>query len=215
MLLRHFSTSKHLAALKTEGTNWPHTHSDGLPHRIADQTSNNQNQPRLHRQISIMPPSTLQPPVFHIITASFLPHSPHFLRTYSTILCWPICKVQWDRLCVVHQLVFSRYHCPGYLILQWEWSSAPICSHLLLLHFNYTVLIGFASMLWSQRVLPGKQSTVTEYSDPDILIELILTRESVWVTLRTLSYPSLINRDNARNASLSPSVLRYCMCLQR
>lgn len=57
---------------------------------------------------------------------------------------------------------FNRHLCPGYLIFQWEWSLAAICSHLLLFLFNYTVLIGFASMMWSQTVVLGEQSTGTE-----------------------------------------------------
>lgn len=141
---------------------------------------------------------------FHVINAISLLHSSYFLHRSSTILFSPISEVQsMSCMCIVQQSVFNRYHCPGYLILQWEWSSAPICSHLPLLHFNYTVLIGFASMLWSQRVLPGKQSTVTEYSDPDFLIGLNLMSDKQWLTLKTTSYASLINSKNAKNVSFS------------
>lgn len=142
-----------------------------------------------HDQISIRSSSTLQPSLFISPLPVSSLHSPHFLRTYSTIQCWPVCTVQWDYMCVVQQLVFNRHHCSGYLILQWKWSSAPICSHLPLLHFNYTALIGSASMLWSQRVRLGKQ-----YSDPEFLIGLSLTGEKLWLS-KKWSYSSLNNDD--------------------
>lgn len=142
------------------------------------------------------------PPTFIIL--------PAYIQ-YDSVLAYQRGPVR-SCMCIVQQSVFNRYHCPGYLILQWEWSSAPICSHLPLLHFNYTVLIGFASMLWSQRVLPGKQSTVTEYSDPDFLIGLNLMSDKQWLTLKTTSYASLINSKNAKNVSFSFRVRYSIYC---
>lgn len=88
---------------------------------------------------------------FHVITATFSLQSTHFLSMSSTILCSPISATQCNSMCVQKQSLFSIYHWMVCLILQWEWSSSPVCSQLLLLRFNYAVLIGFGSVLWSQR----------------------------------------------------------------
>lgn len=160
-----------------------------------------------------MSPSSL---LFHITTASFLPHSQYFLGTYSAILHKSVCEVRWDCLCAAQQLVFNRYHRAGYLILQWEWSSASICSHLQLLHFNYTALIGSACVLRSQRLFPSKQCIGMAYSGHNFLTWSISdgkkNYDSFW---KNITDTSVIISDNAHNAFPCHSVRDTELCSKR
>lgn len=142
----------------------------------------------------------------------FSPITVHLLSSRWAVLRLSISMVHRDRVCIPQQSFPNTYPWPDYLILQREWEFCPYLWSFTPAPFQlYTADWLSWSMLWSQRVIPAKQSTDTHSSDPHFLTRdktdqrYTLTHgENIIITIYNLG-------NNVTNVSFLPSWVNATM----